>query len=152
MPLGTHPVLQMDPDNSQPFISTLHLLQGQGGLAPIQQSNVPTSSAFPAGPVDNTPPPPLPSVMIGWDSGFQTPSQHQSPTPSTLTEVPIEELEALRALIPLPTTDAYRVTDAELQEILDGIPNLSQDKASAVFKVLGSIPPDRVQAHLLDSI
>jgi hypothetical protein len=130
----------------------LRLLQEQGGLAPAQQSIIPTSSAFPPGPVDYTPPPPSPSVVIGWDSGFQTLSQCQSPALSTLTEVPIEELEALRALIPSPHQDAYRITDEELQEILDGIPNLSQEEAAAMFKVLGSIPTDRVQEHLLESI
>jgi hypothetical protein len=115
-----------DPDNSQPFVSALRLLQEQGGLAPAQQSTIPTSSAFPNDPVVNTPPPPSPSVVIGWDLGCQTPSQRQSPTPSTVTEVSPKELKALRALIPSPGQDAYRVSDAELQEILDGIPNLSQ--------------------------
>jgi hypothetical protein len=91
--------------------------------------------------------------VVRWDSGFQTtPSQRQSPTPSTLTEIPTEEMEALRALMPLPSQDAYRITDAELQEIIDAIPNLSQEEAAAIFRVLAGIPPDRVQAHLLDSI
>jgi hypothetical protein len=46
-----------DPNNSQPFMSAPCLLQEQGGLAPVQQSTIPTSSAFLVGPVDNTPPP-----------------------------------------------------------------------------------------------
>jgi hypothetical protein len=128
-----------DPNNSQPFMSAPCLLQEQGGLAPVQQSTIPTSSAFLVGPVDNTPPPPSPSVVIHWDSGFQTPSQCQSPTPSTVTEVSPKELKALRALIPSPGQDAYRVSDAELQEILDSIPNLSQEECYGRLAIVSDV-------------
>jgi hypothetical protein len=138
-----------DPDNSQPFMSALRLLQEQGGLAPVQPSNVRNSSAFPSESAASTPPPPSPSVVIGW---APTPSQRGSPHPSTITEVPLEELEALRALIPSPTQDAFRITDLELQEILEAIPNLSQEEAAAMFRVLGGIPTDRIQTHFLESI
>jgi hypothetical protein len=46
-----------DPDNSQPFISALRLLQEQGGLAPVQpERNIRTSSAFPSESDVSTPP------------------------------------------------------------------------------------------------
>jgi hypothetical protein len=138
-----------DPDNSQPFMSALRLLQEQGGLAPVQPSNVRNSSAFPSESAASTPPPPSPSVVIGW---APTPSQRESPTPSTFTEIPLEELEALRALIPSPTQDAFRITDHELQEILDAIPNLSQEEAAAMFRVLAGIPANRIQSHFLESV
>jgi hypothetical protein len=138
-----------DPDNSQPFISALRLLQEQGGLAPAQPSNICTSSAFPSESDASTPPPPSPSVIIGW---APTPSQRNSPACSTLTEVPPEELEALRALIPSPTQEAFRITDAELQEILTAIPNLSQEEAADMFHALSSVPTDRIQAHFLESV
>jgi hypothetical protein len=137
-----------DPDNSQPFMSALRLLQEQGGLAPAQQSTVPTSSAFPLEPEATTPPPPSPSVVIGWDSGFQTPSQRQSPTPSTTTVVPAEELDALRALMPSPTQDAYRISDEDLNEILLAIPNLSQEEAAVMFKMLGGLTSRHIQPAL----
>jgi hypothetical protein len=89
-----------DPDNSQPFMSALRLLQEQGGLAPVQPSNIRNSSAFPSESDATTPPPPSPSVVIGW---APTPSQRASPSPSNITEVPPGELEALRALVPSPT-------------------------------------------------
>jgi hypothetical protein len=136
-----------DPDNSQPFMSALRLLQEQGGLAPAKPSNVRNSSAFPSESAASTPPPPSPSIVIGW-----APALPASPTPSTLTVVPPEEMEALRALMPSPSTAAYRVSDEELQEILDAIPNLSQEEAAAMFRVLGGIGPDKVQAHMLESI
>jgi hypothetical protein len=138
-----------DPDNSQPFISALRLLQEQGGLAPAQPSNIRTSSAFPSESDASTPPPPSPSVIIGW---APTPSQRNSPACSTLTEVPPEELEALRALIPSPTQEAFRIMDAELQEILTAIPNLSQEEAADMFHALSSVPTDRIQAHFLESV
>jgi hypothetical protein len=138
-----------DPDNSQPFISALRLLQEQGGLAPVQPSNVCNSSAFPSESTASTPPPPSPSVIIGW---APMPSQRESPTPSTTTEVLLEELEALRALVPSPTREAFRITDPELQEILEAIPNLSQEEAAAMFCILGGIPADRIQTHFLESI
>jgi hypothetical protein len=137
-----------DPDNSQPFISALRLLQEQGGLATAQPSNVRNSSAFPSESEASTPPPPSPSIVIGW-----APTQQStSPTPSTLTVIPPEEMAALRALMPLPSVEAYRVSDEELQEILNAIPNLSQEEAVAMFRVLANIGPDRVQDHLLESI
>jgi hypothetical protein len=138
-----------DPDNSQPFISALRLLQEQGGLAPVQPGNVRNSSAFPSESDASTPPPPSPSVVIGW---APTPSQRNSPTPSNLTEVPLEELEALRALVPSPTQEAFRITDAELQEILAAIPNLPQEEAAAMFRALEGIPMDRIQPHFLESV
>jgi hypothetical protein len=139
-----------DPDNSQPFISALRLLQEQGGLAPVQPSAVHDSSTFPAESDASTPPPPSPSVVIGWAP--PSPSPQPSLDISTLTEVPPEELEALRALVPSPEQDAFRLSDAELREILDAIPNLSQEEAAAMFRVLGGIPTDRIQSHLLESI
>jgi hypothetical protein len=138
-----------DPDNSQPFMSALRLLQEQGGLAPVQPSNIRNSSAFPSESDASTPPPPSPSVVIGW---APTPSQPNSPTPSTLTEVPPEELEALRALVPSPTQEAFRITDAELQEILEAIPNLSQEEAAAMFRALDGVPAERIQPHFLESV
>jgi quinol monooxygenase YgiN len=138
-----------DPDNSQPFISALRLLQEQGGLAPVQPDTIRNSSAFPSESDASTPPPPSPSVVIGW---APTPSQRESPTPSAITEVPPEELEALRALVPSPTQEAFRITDAELQEILEAIPNLPQEEAAAMFRALGDVPADRIQTHFLESV
>jgi hypothetical protein len=138
-----------DPDNSQPFISALRLLQEQGGLAPVQPNAVRTSSAFPSESDNSTPPPPSPSVVIGW---APTPSQRNSPTPSNVTEIPLEELEALRALIPSPSQEAFRITDADLQEILTAIPNLSQAEAADMFRALSSVPAARIQSHFLESI
>jgi quinol monooxygenase YgiN len=138
-----------DPDNSQPFISALRLLQEQGGLAPAQPNAIRTSSAFPSESDTSTPPPPSPSVIIGW---APTPSQRDSPTPSNITEVPPEELVALRALVPSPSQEASRITDAELQEILSAIPNLAQDEAADMFRALSSVPAARIQSHFLESV
>jgi hypothetical protein len=140
-----------DPDNSQPFMSALRLLQEQGGLAPVQPSNIRTSSAFPSESDATTPPPPSPSVVIGW---APTPSQPESPNPSTTTEVPPGELDALRALVPSPpsTQEAFRISDAELQEILEAIPNLSQEEAATMFRALEGVPADRIQTHFLESV
>jgi hypothetical protein len=138
-----------DPDNSQPFISALRLLQEQGGLAPVLPSNVRNSSAFPTEPEASTPPPPSPSVVIGW---APTPLERESPAPSTVTEVPPEELEALRALVPSPTQEAFRIMDTDIQEIMTAIPNLLREEAAAMFRALEGVPTDRIQAHLLESI
>jgi hypothetical protein len=138
-----------DPDNSQPFISALRLLQEQGGLAPVLPSNIHNSSAFPSETDASTPPPPSPSVVIGW---APTPSQRASLAPSTITEIPQEELDALRALVPSPTQEAFRIMDADLQEILAAIPNLSQEEAAAMFRALEGVPADRIQSHFLESI
>jgi hypothetical protein len=138
-----------DPDNSQPFISALRLLQEQGGLAPIQPSNIRNSSAFPSETDASTPPQPSPSVVIGW---APTPSQRASLAPSTIPEIPQEELDALRALVPSPTQEAFRILDADLQEILAAIPNLSQEEAAAMFRALQGVPADRIQSHFLESI
>jgi hypothetical protein len=138
-----------DPDNSQPFISALRLLQEQGGLAPVQPSNIRNSSAFPSEAEASTPPPPSPSVVIAW---APTPSQRVSPAPSTTTEIPPEELDALRALVPSPTQAAFRILDADLQEILAAIPNLSQEEAAAMFRALEGVPAERIQSHFLESI
>jgi hypothetical protein len=146
-PLGPN-----DLDNSQPFISALHLLQEQGGLAIPLQGIAPPCSAFPEGPAQNTPPPPSPLVVVAWDSGFLTPSQHQSPTPSTTTVVPEEEFAALRALIPSPAQDPYCVTAAELEEILNSIPLLSQEEEAGIFHQLANVSPAHVQMHLLDTV